>query len=239
MENQVKAMKLVAVLLMVGWAAYAADTASVSGKVTFDGTAPKPKKLKTDSDPQCQAMHADSPLLSEEVLVGAGGGLQNAFVYIKSGVKGEYPCPKEPVKIDQHGCHYEPHILGMHTGQLLLIKNSDDTTHNIHAMPEKNAEFNNAQPAGSADLKKTFKEPEVMVKVKCDLHSWMSAYVGVLEHPFFSVSGADGAFSIKNLPAGDYEIVAWHEKYGEQSAKVKVGNGEAKTQDFKFSKAAE
>jgi hypothetical protein len=129
----------------------------------------------------------------------------------------------------------------MHTGQLLLIKNSDDTTHNIHAMPNNsdNNEFNNAQPAGSADLKKTFKAPEVMVKVKCDLHSWMTAYVGVLEHPFFSVTGADGSFAIKNLPAGDYEIEAWHEKYGTQTAKIKVGDGETKTQDFKFSKVAD
>ena len=96
-----KTMKLIAALLVMGWAAHAADTASVSGKVTFDGVAPKAKKIKTDSDPQCQAMHADSPLLGEEVVVGDGGGLKNVFVYIKSGVKGEFPCPKEPVKIER------------------------------------------------------------------------------------------------------------------------------------------
>src|SRR2546422_775698 len=167
-RNEMSVMKLVAASLFVGWAVFAADTASITGKVTFEGTPPKPKKLKTDSDPQCQAMHADKPLLSEEVVVGDGGALQNVFVYVKSGVKGEYPCPKESVMINQKGCHYEPHVFGMHTGQLLLIKNSDDTTHNIHAMPEKNAEFNNAQPAGALDLKKTFKTPEVLVHFKCD-----------------------------------------------------------------------
>lgn len=234
-----KTMKLIAALLVIGWAAYAGETASVSGKVTFDGKAPKPKKLPTDTEPQCAAMHADSPLMSEEVVVGDNGALKNVFVYVKSGIKGDYPCPKEPVMIDQKGCRYEPHVFGMHTGQMLVIKNSDDTLHNIHALPNNNDEFNFGQPSGAADKKKTFMKSDVMVKFKCDVHTWMSAYVGVLEHPFYSVSGADGAFSLKNLPAGDYEIVAWHEKYGEQSAKLKVGDGEAKTQDFKFSKAAE
>jgi hypothetical protein len=127
----------------------------------------------------------------------------------------------------------------MQVGQLMLIKNSDDTLHNIHALPNNNDEFNKGQPSGSPEMKKTFTKPDVMVKFKCDVHPWMTAYVGVLEHPFFSVTGADGTFSIKNLPAGEYEIVAWHEKFGEQTAKVKVGDGEAKAQDFKFAKAAE
>ena len=175
-----RVVKVLMASLFVCWAAHAADTASITGKVTFEGTPPKPKKLKTDSDPQCQAMHADKPLLSEEVVVGDGGALQNVFVYVKSGVKGEYPCPKDPVMINQKGCHYEPHVFGMHTGQLLLIKNSDDTLHNIHALPNNNDEFNKGQPSGSADLKKTFTKPDVMVKFKCDVHSWMSAYVGVL-----------------------------------------------------------
>ncbi len=230
-----KTMKLVAALLIVGWSAHAG---SITGKVSFDGTAPKAKKLKTDADPQCAAMHADAPLMSEEVIVNDNGTLRNVFVYVKSGVKGEYPCPKDPVVIDQKGCQYHPHVFGMHTKQLLLIRNSDDTTHNVHALPNNpdNKEFNNGQPAGSTDLKKTFTNPEIMVKFKCDLHSWMTAYVGVLDHPFFSTTGEDGTFAIKDVTAGDYEIVAWHEKYGEQSAKVKVADGEAK-QDFTFKKS--
>jgi hypothetical protein len=231
-----KSLNLIALSLLVGWAAQAADTASITGKVSFDGTPPKMKSIKTDADPVCAQMHADTPLKSEEVMVNDNGTLKNVFVYIKSGVKGDYPCPKDPVVIDQKGCHYDPHVFGMHTGQLLLIKNSDDTLHNIHALPNNNDEFNKGQPAGSQDLKKTFKNQDVMVHFKCDVHPWMSAYVGVLPYPFFSVTGSDGTFAIKDLPAGDYEIVAWHEKYGEQTAKVKVGDGEAKTQDFKFAK---
>jgi plastocyanin len=239
-------MKILRFVLCValGWlgvsAASAADTASISGKVAFEGTAPKPKKIKTDADPQCAAMHADKPLTSEEVLVNDNGTLRNVFVYVKKGLEGKkFDKPSTPVVIDQRGCHYVPHVFGMMAGQMLLIKNSDDTLHNIHALPTVNEEFNKGQPSGSPDLKKTFTKPEVMVKFKCDVHPWMGAYVGVLEHPFYSTSGDDGTFSLKGLPAGEYEIVAWHEKYGEQTQKVKVGEGEAKTVDFKFAKASE
>ena len=144
--------------LFISTGLLAADTASISGKATFEGTPPKQKTVKTDADPQCQAMHADNPLKSEETIVNANGTLQNVFVYVKSGVKGTYDCPKEPVVIDQKGCQYHPHVFGMHTGQMLLIKNSDDTLHNIHALPNNNEEFNKGQPSGAVDLKKTFKK---------------------------------------------------------------------------------
>ena len=227
--------------MLVGAVAYAADSASISGKVAFEGTAPKPKKIKTDADPQCAAMHADKPLMTSDVIVNGNGTLRNVFVYVKSGLPAgkTYEKPSTPVVINQKECEYHPHVFGMQAGQLLLIKNSDDTTHNIHALPTNNEEFNRAQPSGAADLKKTFTKPDVMVKFKCDVHPWMSAYVGVLDNPFYSVTGEDGTFSVKGLPAGDYEIVAWHEKYGEQSQKIKVGDGEAKTADFKFSKPSE
>jgi hypothetical protein len=226
--------------LLVG-TAHAADTASITGKVVFDGTPPKVKKIKTDADPQCTAMHADKPLMSEEVVVNDNGTLRNVFVYVKSGLPAgkTYEVPKEPVIIEQKGCEYFPHVFGMMAKQLLLIKNDDDTLHNIHAMPTVNEEFNKGQPSGSPDLKRTFTKPEVMVHFKCDVHPWMSAYVGVMDNPFYSVTGADGTFTLKDLPAGDYEIVAWHEKYGEQTQKVKVGDGETKTVDFKFSKPSE
>jgi len=179
--------------------------------------------------------------MSEDVIVNDNGTLRNVFVYVKSGLPSgrTYEVPKEPVIIEQKGCEYIPHVFGMMAKQLLLIKNDDDTLHNIHAMPTVNEEFNKGQPAGSPDLKRTFTKPEVMVHFKCDVHPWMSAYVGVMDNPFYSVTGADGTFVLKGLPAGDYEIVAWHEKYGEQSQKVKVADGETKTVDFKFSKPAE
>lgn len=230
-----KLLVTIAASLVVAVASQAADTASISGKTAFDGTAPKSKKIKTDADPKCAEMHADAPLTSEEVVVNADGTLKNVFVYIKSGLEGKtFEPPKTPVELDQTGCQYMPHVFGMMAKQPLKIKNADDTLHNIHAMPAKSKEFNVGQPNKGMETMRTFAEPEVMVKFKCDVHPWMSAYVGVLNHPFYSVTGENGTFAIKGLPAGEYEVVAWHEKYGEQTQKIKVGDGEAKTIEFKF-----
>jgi plastocyanin len=232
---------VVAVALSISAVSRAADSASISGKIAFDGTPPKRKKINTDADPKCAEMHADSPLLSEEVVVNPDGTLRNVFVYIKSGLTKTYDKPTTPVELHQTGCHYVPHVFGMMAGQRLDIINDDDTLHNIHAMPTdpNNKEFNKGQPNQGMKSSATFAHPEVMVHFKCDVHPWMSAYVGVLNNPFYSVTGDDGTFSLKALPAGDYEVAAWHEKYGEQVQKVKVGDGEAKTIDFKFTKPAE
>jgi uncharacterized protein (DUF2141 family) len=231
----------VAASFVITAASHAADSASISGKVTFDGAAPKQKKIKADADPKCAEMHADSPLVSEEVVVNPDGTLKNVFVYVKSGLSKTYEAPKTPVKLSQTGCHYVPHVFGMMAKQPLQIVNDDDTLHNIHAVPQAdgNKEFNLGQPTKGQQATRTFANPEVMVHFKCDVHPWMSAYVGVLNHPFFSVTGDNGAFSLKELPAGEYEVAAWHEKYGEQVQKIKVGDGETKTVDFKFSKPAE
>ncbi len=234
--QSVKLVLVATVVSMVaGLSAHAADTATISGKITFEGTAPKMKKINTDADPKCAEMHADSPLVSEDVVVNPNGTLKNVFVYVKSGLEGKtFEPPKTPVTIDQAGCHYVPHVFGMMAKQPLEIINSDDTLHNIHAMPTKSKEFNVGEPNKGMKTMKTFANPEVMVHFKCDVHPWMSAYVGVLDNPFYAVSGDDGTFSIKNLPAGEYTIEAWHEKYGTQEQKVKVGDGESKTADFTF-----
>lgn len=236
-----KLLMAVAVTLSFAAISRGADSASISGKITFEGTPPKRKKINTDADPKCAEMHADSPLLSEEVVVSPDGSLQNVFVYIKSGLTKTYDKPATPVEIHQRECHYVPHVFGMMAGQRLDIYNDDDTLHNIHAMPTdpNNKEFNKGQPNKGMKSSATFAHPEVMVHFKCDVHPWMSAYVGVLDNPFYSVTGADGTFSLKGLPAGEYEVAAWHEKYGEQVQKIKVGDGEAKTVDFKFTKPAE
>lgn len=236
MRNSKSLFCLIAASALVSFAAHAGDTASISGKVSLDGTAPKAKKIPVDADPKCAEMHADDPLRSEEVVANDNGTLRYVFVYVKSGLPAgkTYEPPKTPVEVDQKGCHYVPHVFGMMAKQPLKIVNTDDTLHNIHALPTKSKEFNIGQPNKGMETTRTFASPEVMVHFKCDVHPWMSAYVGVMDNPFYSVTGEDGTFSIKGLPAGEYEIVAWQEKYGEQSQKVKVGDGEAKTADFTF-----
>lgn len=223
----------VAVLIAAALPALAADTAAVTGKVLFSGTPPKRRVILTDADPQCSADH---PLLNETVIVNDNGTLRNVFVYVKTGLEGKtFPVPPEPVVLNQKGCQYQPHVLGLQVGQTLLINNSDPTFHTIHGMPTQNEEFNDAQPSGAAALKHTFAKPEVMMKFKCEVHPWMTAHIGVLPHPFFSVTGDDGTFAIKNLPAGTYVIEAWHEKYGTQTATITVADGETKSTEFTFS----
>jgi hypothetical protein len=224
-----------AMAALVGARVNADDTASISGKVTFEGTAPKMKKITVDADPKCAEMHADAPLRSEEVIVNPDGTLKNVFIYVKSGLESKtYEAPKTPVELDQTGCHYIPHVFGMMAHQHLKIVNMDDTLHNIHAMPTKSAEFNVGQPNKGLETMKTFANPEIMVHFKCDVHPWMSAYVGVTDNPFYAVTGDDGKFSLKGLPAGEYVVEAWHEKYGTKDVTVKVGDGEAKTADFAY-----
>ncbi len=174
-----------------------------------------------DADPKCAAMHADEPPLSEEVVANADGALRNVFVYLKTAPAGQtYTPPRTPAVLDQVGCAYHPRILGMMAKQPLLIRNSDDTLHNVHALPTKSKEFNIGQPNRGMESTRTFSTPEVMVKFKCDVHPWMAAYVGVLDHPFFAVTGDDGTFALPELPPGTYTVVAWHESLGTREQTV-------------------
>ncbi|MFQ5350360.1 MAG: hypothetical protein ACE5EG_07955, partial [Thermoanaerobaculia bacterium] len=177
------------------------------------------------------------PVHSQKV-VADGGGLANVFVYVKSGLTGSYTAPAETVTLNQQGCRYIPHVSGIMVGQTLVIKNSDPTLHNVHAMPEANEEFNQGQPFQDMELEKTFDTAEVMVPFKCDVHPWMSSYMGVMDHPFYTVSGTDGAFSIGGLPAGDYEVEAWHEELGSQTLSVTVAADGSAEASFDFSPTA-
>ena len=197
----------------------------------LEGTAPAMAAIQMDGDPYCQQAH-DKPVLSNEVVTGPGGTLANVFVYVKD-FKGSVAPPDSPVVLDQKGCMYDPHVMGVQVGQKFEVKNSDSTLHNVHAMAETNKSFNVGQPVPMTS-DKTFSAPEVMVRVKCDVHPWMHAYVGVLSHPYFAVSSGSGEFTIHNLPPGTYTIEAWHEKYGAQTQQITVGAKETKPLSFTF-----
>jgi hypothetical protein len=200
---------------------------AVTGVVTIKGEIGRIKKIKMDADAKCSAMHPEPPP-SEEIVVDADKHARWAFVYVKKGAEGKKPATMPaPAVIDQKGCHYEPHVLGMVAGQELIIRNSDDLLHNIHALPFNNKEFNEGQPQKGMEAKKSFTTPEVMIRVKCDIHAWMGAWIGVLEHPYFAVTDAAGKFEIKGLPDGKYTLECWHEKYKSVTADVEVKGGNA------------
>lgn len=213
--------------------AASAGSASVAGKVSFDGAVPAAEKVKLSADPKCAAMHKDG--LERQTIHVKDGGLADVLVYVKSGANGTYSAPAEDVLLDQHGCDYTPHMVAMVAGQKLKIRNSDDTLHNIHPRPTVNTEFNVGQPRQGMESEKTFDKAELLIPVGCDVHPWMRAYITVLSNPFFAVTGEDGTFTIKGLPAGEYEIEAVHGKLGKDKAvagKITVKDGEAAKLDL-------
>jgi len=212
-----------------------ATAATITGTVKFNGTAPRPNRLRMDADAACTKMHS-SPVLSQEVVVNDNGTLRWAFVYVKAGPGNRpFPAPKEPVVLDQKGCVYAPHVIGVQTNQEVHIHNSDQTTHNIHPVPSVNREWNKSMPPSTDQLVESFAREEIMIPVKCNIHPWMRSYIGVLQHPFFAVTGENGSFSISGLPPGDYTLAVWHEKFGTVEQQVTVGASESKATEFSFS----
>jgi len=211
-----------------------ATAATITGKVNFEGQAPQRIRIRMDAVPACTEENKD-PVYSEEVVVNENNTLRDVFVYVKDGLGNRsFPLPSQEAALDQHGCVYHPHVIGLMVGQKLRIKNSDPTNHNIHPMPMENREWNKSQPPSSADLVEEFPRQEIMVPIKCNVHPWMKAYVGVVRHPFFAVTGSDGSFELKGLPPGDYTIEVWQEKYGTQEQKVTVGPSETKDISFSY-----
>ena len=210
---------------------------AVTGRVSFDGPVPQNPPVRMTGDPMCSRANA-SGMTFENYMV-KDGGLDNVFVYVKEGL-GPYhfDVPSEPVKLDQQGCRYVPHVLGIRAGQPLEVSNSDETMHNVHALPEANREFNFPQHTKNQRDTRTFTAAEIMVPLKCDLHPWMNAYVGVVEHPYFAVTADGGKFELRNLPPGTYTIAAWHEKAGTQTQEITVGEKETRTVAFTFTTAA-
>ncbi len=216
----------------------AATAGSVTGHIVFEGVAPTPTPIKMGSDPNCTQAGAAAVATTEAVLVGGGNGLQNVFVYVKDGLGNlKFPVPTTPVTLDQQGCHYVPHVFGIQVGQPLEIRNSDKTLHNIHAVAKTNQEFNTGQPIQGMKTTHIFTAKEVLLPFKCDVHGWMKSYAGVVDHPFYAVTGADGSFELKGLPPGTYTIEAVHETLGAQTMSVTIGEKETKDISFSFRSA--
>ena len=218
-----------------GGAAAAAPlgSASISGMVMFSGSAPANPAIDMSEEPACAAKYPDGP--TNPIVSVTDGHLANVFVRVVGGLPGgPYPMPSEPATIDQNGCLYTPRVVGVMVGQTLAITNSDPLLHNIKAVPTENRLFNISQPRAGMTSNRTFTAPEIMVPFECSVHGWMNAYAGVVEHPYFAVSGADGSFTIGGLPAGTYQVEAWHETLGTQSGDVTVEADGSATLNFTF-----
>jgi len=198
----------------------------VTGRVKYVGKAPKSKRLRMDADPVCAASHKEA-VKAESFIVDADGNLANVIVYLK-GVSFNGKAPTVAATIDQKGCVYSPHVMGVMTGQPVKILNNDATMHNIHALPKVNREFNKGMPKSLKEISTVFDKAEDVFVIKCDVHPWMKSYTQVFDHPYFAVTGADGTFNIADVPDGTYEIVAWQEKFKKkvltQSVTVKGGS---------------
>ena len=222
-------------LATVSVLAFSATTVAgtITGTVKFEGTAPKLPRLKMDADPGCAKKHS-GPVMSEMLVLGDGNTMGNIFVRVKD-VPGSHSAPGEPTVMDQKGCMYIPHVMGVMVGQKFLIKNSDGLLHNVHSLAKINQAFNRAMPGAVTEAEFTFDKKEVMFKIKCDVHPWMNAYVAVMTHPFYDVTGKDGKFEIKGVPAGTYEVEVWHERLGTKTVSVTVGDSDTQTLDFSLS----
>ena len=195
---------------------------SISGTIRYLGPKPAPKKIDMSEDPACVAAH-QGKAVDESLVVSPKGALGNAFIYVKGGLEGKrFETPSTPVVIDQKGCWFHPRVLGIQTNQTLQVVNSDPVTHNIHPMAQINREWNHSQGAGDTPLARRFIKPEVMIRVKCNIHSWMHAYIGVVDNPYFAVSKDDGSYTIANLPPGTYTLGIWQENLGTREQQITV-----------------
>jgi hypothetical protein len=199
-----------------------ATVAALEGTVTLKGTPPVMTEIANINDPKCHTMHGDKPLKSDRVLCGENGGLQNVFITITNPPAGDYPTPEKPVILDQVGCMYSPHVVGIQVNQDLEVRNSDPTMHNVHRIARKNGQDNKMQMPKGKPIMAKFTEVEDRMRYKCDIHPWMMSYVFVKDHPFFAVTDENGQFQIAGLPSGEYEVKAWHEHYKEQTGKVTI-----------------
>ena len=208
---------------------------SVRGTITYRGPKPTATVLVMDAEQACVDMHTGKPVLDGQIVLGSGGGLANAFVYIKSGLEGKkFEPSKDAVVLDQKGCMFTPRVMGVQAGAPLAVRNSDPIAHNVHPVPKNNYEWNEGMSPNAPDAVHRFARTEVMFRVKCNVHPWMRAWIGVVEHPYFAVTGPDGAFDLKNVPPGEYTLAAWHEQLGELEARVTLAPSSSQSLDLTF-----
>jgi len=211
----------------------AASTASVAGRVKFQGQLPQPAKLSMSADPSCAKLHS-GPMVTQDFVTGADNTLGNVIVFISQGLGDRtFEVPAEAVTFEQKGCMYQPHVTALRANQIIKMVNSDNTTHNVHATPANNREWNKAELAGTT-MEESFAREEIAIPVKCNVHPWMKSYIAVFKHPYFAVTGKDGSFRLPDLPPGEYTVEAWHEKFGTMTQKITVAAGENKSLDFTF-----
>ena len=245
MTSRFKLTGIMSALLLVSVAALysargvsAAGEGKITGTIKLDGTPPHMKPIDMSKEPSCQQIHAAHPVTLENVVVGPNGGLQNVVVYISEGLSAAASgaVPSETPTWDQKGCQYIPHVLALDVNQHFKVVNSDQTSHNIHPTPNPaggNHEWNKSQPPGSPPFDVSWTAEEVAVPVKCNIHPWMHGYMAVVKGPT-AVSDNNGAFTVSNVPPGNYTVTAWQEVYGTQTAKVTVAAGKPTTADFTF-----
>jgi hypothetical protein len=224
--------------LILGQQVSAAGEGSITGSVMLSGTAPHMRGIDMSKDPYCVKQHENNPPKMENVVVGSNGGLQNVVLYISQGLTGNEASavPLEEPVFDQKGCMYIPHVLAMDVDQKYKVITSDQTTHNIHPLPAPgagNIGWNKSQPPGAPPIETSWKVEEVAISVKCNIHPWMHGWFAVVKGPY-AVSGENGSYTIKNVPAGSYTVTAWQEDLGTQTQKVTVAAGQAGKADFTF-----
>jgi plastocyanin len=214
-----------------------ATAGTITATVKFEGTAPAPAMISLNGDPKCVSESGAPQRAEEQIVVGDNQALQNVFVYVKDGL-GAYgfPIPSEPVVLDQDKCRYTPRVLGVRVGQALQVRNSDPLLHNVRSNGIINQAFNKSTPIEGMSFNHTFATKEVMVPFKCDVHGWMSAYVGVLDHPYFGTTAPDGKVVIGNLPPGTYTLEAWHEQLGTKTQQITIAAKESKDVSFAFAR---
>ena len=209
-----------------------ANAGTINGTINFAGMAPANQPIDMSAEPTCAAAHPAGP--TTQTVVASNGKLANVFVYLKEGLTGTHAAPSSNIEVDQHGCVYVPHVMGVMAGQGIVFKNSDGLAHNVNAQPQNNRPFNISQPTSMTSAPQRFSTPEIMIPIQCDVHGWMQAYVGVVSNPYFATSSADGNFTIGNVPPGTYTLEAWHEHYGVKTAQVTVDPDGTATVTFDY-----